>query len=803
MRTGGNMDNINIQTAERFIRAKRALFDRLYDGLNDRQREAVFTVNGPLLVLAGAGTGKTTVLVNRIAYLIKYGNSYYSDRIPSDMNQAEAERLETATTLSKDEIGDILSEYVTDPCPPWAILCITFTNKAANEMKTRLAAAVGQEYANDIWAGTFHSVCVRLLRKYGERIGYPHGFTIYDTDDSKRLLSDCMRELQIDDKKFPAKSILSQISSLKNSLKTPQTFSAEIGSDFRLSQIASIYTLYQKKLSDANALDFDDIIMQTVRLLDEDNEVRSFCQKRFKYISVDEFQDTNFAQLRLVELLSGMHRNLMVVGDDDQSIYKFRGATIENILNFDREYTDAKVVRLEQNYRSTSYILNAANGVIKNNQGRHTKELFSDRGDGDKIVVKKCDTQNDEAKYIINKIMDMVIREKRKYSDFAVLYRTNVQSNNLETYFSRSGIPHRIIGGRRFYERKEIRDIMAYLAVINNPADDLRLKRIINEPKRKIGDKTVSDVEYLAQLHGESMFSVMKSASKYPQICKSAAKLKDFVGVIESLREINATSSLSELFEKTIDMSGYRTMLIAGGNDEADKLHNVEELISNAVEFEKTHEEETATLENFLEEVALITDIDNYDDENNAVVLMTIHSAKGLEFPVVFLPGLEEGIFPSIQSTAFPDELEEERRLAYVAITRAKDKLFCLHVRERLMFGRTQFNQLSRFVTEIPENCIEIDESKKANDEPRKQMRKKNVISKEFFTQPALRATEGNKSFEHFKVGDMVTHATFGNGIIMLAREMGTDVLYEIAFDSVGTKKLMATYAKLKRATES
>ena len=797
------MDNRNTKTDERFIRAKRALFNKLYDSLNDRQREAVFTVNGPLLVLAGAGTGKTTVLVNRIAYLIKYGNAYYSERIPSGMNDAEAERLDNATSLSKEEIGDILSEYVTDPCPPWAILCITFTNKAANEMKTRLAAAVGQDYANDIWAGTFHSVCVRLLRKYGERIGYPRGFTIYDSDDSKRLLISCMHDLQIDDKKFPPKSILSQISSLKNNLKTPQTFSAEIGSDFRLSQIASIYTLYQKKLTDANALDFDDIIMQTVRLLNDDEEVRGYCQKRFKYVSVDEFQDTNYAQLKLVELLSGMYRNLMVVGDDDQSIYKFRGATIENILNFDREYKDAKVIRLEQNYRSTSYILDAANGVIKNNQGRHAKSLFSDRGEGEKIVVKKCDTQNDEAKYIINKIMDMVIREKRKYSDFAVLYRMNAQSNTLESFFARSGIPHRIIGGQRFYERKEIRDIMAYLSVINNPADDLRLKRIINEPKRKIGDKTVSDVEYLAQLHGESMFSVMKSASKYPQICKSAPKLKDFVGVIEELQRISSDCSLSQLFEKTIDMSGYRTMLIAGGNEEADRLRNVEELVSNAVEFEKTHEEGTATLENFLEEVALISDIDNYDDENNAVVLMTIHSAKGLEFPVVFLPGFEEGIFPGTQSTAFQDELEEERRLAYVAITRAKDRLFCIHVRERLMFGRTQFNQLSRFVTEIPESCIEVDESKKPAEEPRKQVRKKTVISKEFFTQPALRATAGNKSFERFKVGDRVSHTVFGDGVIMSAREMGTDVLYEIAFDSVGTKKLMATFAKLKRAAEN
>lgn len=796
------MDIRNENTAQRFQSAKRALFHKLYDSLNPQQQEAVFTVNGPLLVLAGAGTGKTTVLVNRIAHIIRYGNAYFDDTVPEGMDDAEAARLEEAQALSSEEIADILSEYVTDSCPPWAILCITFTNKAANEMKTRLASAIGEEYTDEIWAGTFHSVCVRLLRRFGESLGYSRGFTIYDTDDSKRLLQSCMKECRIDEKNFPVKSLLSQISTLKNNLKTPQIFSAEIGSDFRQSQIAALYTLYQKKLAAANALDFDDIIMQTVRLLRENEEARDFCQKRFRYVSVDEFQDTNFAQLELVKLLSARRRNLMVVGDDDQSIYKFRGATIENILNFDREYPDATVIRLEQNYRSTSAILDAANGVIRNNRSRHDKTLFSSRGEGEKIIVKKCETQSDEAKYIINKIIDMVIREKRRYSDFAVLYRTNAQSNSLENLFSRSGIPHRVIGGTRFYERKEIRDIMAYLAVINNPADDQRLKRIINEPKRKIGDKTVSDIEYLASVNGLSMYAVMKSASTYPQICKSAPKIKDFVGVIERLRELNGTVSLSELFEQTIEMTGYRAMLLAGGEEEAERLNNVRELVTNAVEFEKSHPEEGG-LETFLEETALLTDIDNYDDEDNAVVLMTIHSAKGLEFPVVFLPGVEEGIFPGVQAISFPDELEEERRLAYVAITRAREKLYCIHVRERLMYGRTQYNQLSRFITEIPENCKTVDEEKRPAPAPQATARKqKNVISKEFFTRPALKSTVGSKSFEHFRVGDRVSHTTFGDGTITSAREMGTDVLYEIAFDDVGTKKLMATYAKLKRCAE-
>jgi len=793
------MDTNCQSTQTRFLAAKRALFQKLLDHLNPQQREAVFAVKEPLLVLAGAGTGKTTVLVNRIAHIIRYGNAYESDFVPEDITEDIVTALEGALLLTKEEIAEILSEYVTDPCPPWAILSITFTNKAANEMKERLAVSLGEEYASEIWAGTFHSVCVRLLRRFGESIGYPKSFTIYDSDDSKRLLLACMRELNIDEKRLPVKSVMSQISALKNNLKTPATFSSEIGSDFRLSQISSIYSLYQRKLRDAVAVDFDDIIMQTVRLLEECEEAAHYCQNRFKYVSVDEFQDTNFAQLRLVELLSARYRNLMVVGDDDQSIYKFRGATIENILNFDREFRDARVVRLEENYRSTSSILEAANSVIKNNNGRHDKTLFAFRGAGEKIVVKKCENQNDEAKYIINRIMDMVIREKRKYSDFAVLYRMNAQSNTLEQMFSRSGIPHRVIGGQRFFDRKEIRDIMAYLSVIHHTGDDLRLRRIINEPKRKIGEKTVSDVEFLASLEGVSMFAVMKDASKYPQICKNAAKLKEFVAVIEKLRAIADTAPLSELFEKTIDMTGYRAMLLAGGEAEADRLKNIEELISTAVEFERTHEE--PTLQSFLEEIALFTDIDNYDNDSNAVTLMTIHSAKGLEFPIVFLPGMEEGLFPSTQSAALPDEVEEERRLAYVAITRAKDKLYCIHTRERLMFGRTQFNPLSRFVSEIPVSCAEVEESTvPVERRTAPTQRKRQSISKEFFTQPAVKNSVGSSTYEHFKVGDRVTHLAFGNGTVLSARAMGTDVLYEIAFDDVGTKKLMATFAKLKRS---
>lgn len=781
-----------------FLSLKKSLFDKLYDNLNDEQRQAVFAVNGPLLVLAGAGTGKTTVLVNRIAHIVRFGNAYLSDTVPSDMTESRLNELKGALSLSKEELTDVLSEFITEPCPPWAMLCITFTNKAANEMKSRLAITLGEEYASEIWAGTFHSICVRLLRKYGDSIGYPSNFTIYDADDSKRLVLACMKELNIDDKGLAAKTVLHQISTLKDNLKTPAIFASEIGSDFRLNQIAAIYTLYQRKLHDACALDFDDIIMQTVRLLNENDDARSYCQNRFKYVSVDEFQDTNYAQLKLVELLSGRYRNLMVVGDDDQSIYKFRGATIENILKFDTTFPDAKVIRLEENYRSTSNILDSANHVIANNSSRHEKSLRTEKGEGEKVTVKKCENQNDESKYIINRIMDMVIREKRKYSDFAVLYRTNAQSQNLEQFFVRSGVPHKVVGGQRFFDRKEIKDVMSYLAVINNTADNLRLKRIINEPKRKIGDKTVADIEYLASVHGESMYDVMADAARYPQICRNASKLKEFVSIIEDLRSIAETESISSLFEKTIDRTGYRAMLLAGGEEEADRLNNVQELISSAVDYEK-EKGEFATLRNYLEEVALISDIDDYDDSNNAVTLMTIHSAKGLEFPIVFIPGLEEGIFPSTQTLQFESEVEEERRLAYVAITRAKEKLYCIHTRERLMYGRTQYNPVSRFIKELPKKCVTMEDlSQGIARETSRPRHRTQTISKEFYTRPAVNTLKTAK-LQSFSVGERVVHPAFGEGTILSALDLAADVMYEIAFDNCGTKKLMATYAKLKK----
>lgn len=797
----------HMQLLDRYHAIKRQLFDRYYHTMNEKQREALYCVNGPLLVLAGAGTGKTTVLVNRIAHIIRYGNAYEDCSDVPGITEQSLAAMEEALSLPPQELCPLLSEYAVSPCPPWAVLAITFTNKAANEIKERLAALLGEQ-VEEIWAGTFHSICMRILRRYGDRVGYAPGFTIYDTDDCKKVVAECLKQQNIDEKQLPIKQVLNAVSRAKDQLQTPEDFSALAGSDFRKSQIATVYELYQKKLQDANALDFDDIIMQTVFLLRSCEEARSYYQGRFRYVMVDEYQDTNHAQFYLTALLGGKFQNLMVVGDDDQSIYKFRGATIENILQFDKTYPAANVIKLEQNYRSTERILAAANSVIRNNFGRRGKELWCRGEQGEPIVVRRLDNQLDEAKYIVDKIMELKIREKRNFSDFAVLYRMNAQSLNLEQIFAKSGLPHRLLGGVRFYERKEVKDILSYLAVIHNPRDDLRLRRIINEPKRKIGEATVTALNNIAAFEGVSMFEAMKHAQSYTAIAKSAGKLNEFVALIEQLQKIEREEPLSVLFRKTIELSGYRDMLVRGGAAEEDRLQNIEELVSNAVEYEQRTE--NATLESYLEEISLVSDIDNYDKEADAVVLMTIHSAKGLEFPVVFLPGMEEGVFPSSQSSLYPEELEEERRLAYVAITRAKERLYATHVRERLLYGKTQFNPRSRFIDEIPEEYL-LQEQPRHREEPIEaaipqepaypSKKRKKTISDEFFRRSDLSAAVGKtRSYERFAVGQRVSHLTFGKGTVLSVREVGADLLYEIAFDTIGTKKLMATYAKLRSA---
>ena len=796
---------------ERYLAAKRRLFDKAYSSLNEKQREAVFTTEGNLLVLAGAGSGKTTVLVRRIAFIINYGNAYYSDYVPYGIDEERVASLERAESLSVDEIEPILSEFISSPCPPWNILAITFTNKAANEIKSRLRATVTEEKGADaIWAGTFHSVCVRILRAHAEKLGYGNDFTIYDATDTKNALKEAIKALDIDEKTLNEKSAASAISSAKNELIDCDAYEKEFSAvDFRRKQIAKVYKKYTERLRSSNAMDFDDLIMNTVFLLATDKEVREYYQRKFKYVAVDEFQDTNAAQLRLTALLGGGYNNLMVVGDDDQSIYRFRGAVIANILTFNKKFKDTKTVRLEQNYRSTNTILKAANGIISHNNGRLGKTLWADRGDGEKITLRLCNDQNDEARYIASEIQNAVASGKREYRDFAILYRTNAQSQIIERTFAKSALPYRMLGGLRFNDRKEIRDIVAYLQFIVNPSDRERLRRIINEPKRKIGAKTVDGVEIIAEEQNCSVYEVMLNADKYGALSRSANTLKYFAQMIQSFREMLKTDmSLEDFVKCVLEVTGYRQMLIDGGEEEKERLENIEEFISGVIEYEKSND--VPTLLGFLEENALVSEIDKYDEDADAAVMMTIHSAKGLEFPVVFLPGMEDGLFPGMQNiVGSAEDMEEERRLAYVAVTRAKDELYILRTRTRMLYGRTNANPVSRFVEEIPTELILEDSpytpiyDRKpktyfhADDDSYAFGGQKNIGYDSGIT--VIKKAAPQASPKLLCEGDRVFHITFGEGEILSARPMGSDVLYEVVFDRVGTKKLMGNYAKLKK----
>ena len=802
-----------------FLLAKRRLFDKVYGArLNPEQCQAVFTVNGPLLVLAGAGSGKTTVLVNRIAFLIKYGNAYFSDYVPPEVDAATVDALLQAAALPASDIEEILPQFITDPCPPWKVLAFTFTNKAAGEIKERLLSTFGDaEIANSVWAGTFHSICVRILRKHGDRLGYREGFSIYDEDDSKRMIAECLKELGISDETLKPKKVASYLGDAKNNLITPEEY--EITLDATTKLIKKIYPLYQKKLLDNNAVDFDDIIMKTVQLLQDHEDVRSYYQRKFRHVLVDEYQDTNHAQFVLTSLLSGGYDNLMVVGDDDQSIYRFRGATIENILEFDKTYKMAKVIKLEQNYRSTENILDVANKIIANNKGRHAKKLWCAKGKGELVTVKESPDAISEGKYIIEQIIRGVRTEERKYSDYAVLYRMNVLGRSLQTTFAKSGVPFRVVGDMGFYDRKEIKDMIAYLSIVSFPGDNLRLKRIINEPKRKIGQATVDAVASLAEMRGLSMYEVIERIDEFPVLSKSREKLTAFIELIDSIRERYSMPShlLGALFEET----GYHDMLKAEGFEGEGKIENVGELISAAAEYEKKalEAEEEPTLLGFLEEVSLITSVDKYDENVDAVVLMTVHAAKGLEFPVVFIAGMEDGIFPSESDRNSSDDMEEERRLAYVAVTRAKERLFITYAKERMMYGRTTYGFLSQFIREeVPRELIFFDKPKAPP--PRQpygygqnryggygNMRERQpvTVSSEMnrpVSRPSAGRPRGSRA-ESFGVkklapGTRVEHASFGAGVILSARDMGGDILYEVRFDSGAEKKLMATYAKLK-----
>ena len=800
------------ELGRRYLAAKRRLFDKvLSEKLNEKQREAVVTVNGPLLVLAGAGSGKTAVLVSRITHLIKFGNAYLSDRGPAGVTEGDVTAMEAALALPTGVIeADILPEFIVDPCPPWAVLAITFTNKAAREIKERLAAALrDQTVSEEIWAGTFHSVCVRILHRYGELVGYRPGFSIYDTDDKRHLLIEVMKRLNVDEKTLPVKAVAAEISAAKDKLIPPEKYAAGVGkSDPKRRDVAKIYEMYQEILLSYNALDFDDIIMKTVELLEKDEEARTYYQTKFRYVSVDEYQDTNPAQFRLTELLSGGYRNVMVVGDDDQSIYRFRGATVENILSFDKTYPDAKVVKLEQNYRSTKTILAAANAVISHNPDRHEKELWCDAKEGDPVVVHLSADQNDEARYVTDTIMRQVVRAGRRYRDFAVLYRLNELSRSLESGFAKSGIPYRVLGSQRFYDRKEIRDVVAYLTLVLSDSDDQRLRRVVNEPKRKIGASTVEAIAEIASEKGLSMMEVMRRSADFPAIEKASERLVAFTDLIDGLRraEMKPSVLIGEVFERT----GYKAMLEKEGDVSKTRIDSVNEFVSAAVEYEERAE--SPTLVGFLEEVALISDVDKYDETADAVVLMTIHSAKGLEFPEVFIAGAEEGVFPSTQSIFNPSEMNEERRLAYVAITRAKDRLWITHTSERMLYGRTVANPLSRFIAdEIPGNLLERESGRKQSGgfgAPRVSQRPVPLRPLSPFTpspaSPFSRPTQkkvdrpAGYGVTRFADGTRVAHAVFGAGTVISSREMGGDVLFEVKFDSGVTKKLMGTYAKLK-----
>lgn len=727
------------------------------------QQQAVFCTEGPLLILAGAGSGKTTVLVNRIAYILQ-----------------------------------------SELCKPWQILAITFTNKAAGELKERICNAV-PEGGSDIWAATFHSTCARILRRYGDRIGFTSHFTVYGTDDQKKLVKDILKQLNYDEKMLPVKRVLNEISKAKDEMLTPQEMLKRAGYDNLKQSVAKVYEIYQSRLKTADAMDFDDMLCKTVELFQKCPDILEFYQNQFKYIMVDEYQDTNKVQYKFVSMLAAKYGNICVVGDDDQSIYKFRGATIENILSFENTFKGAKMIRLEQNYRSTQNILNAANGVISNNTMRKGKTLWTENAVGDKIEVHTSDSERDEAQFIAKTILDGVA-DGRKFSDFAILYRMNAQSNSIEQALSRSGIPHRVIGGRRFYDREEIRDMVAYLQVINNPHDDVRLGRIINVPKRGIGATTLEKASEIAAGLGESIYSVIKDADVYPQLSRAATKLKSFVALIDGLMEAEQSGdySLAELYNLILEHTDYEKYLKTEKDNPDVRIENIEELSSNIIKFEEDYAEE-ASLSNFLEEISLQTDIDNYDAEADSSVMMTLHSAKGLEFPVVFIAGLEEGVFPSIATMMNPDELNEERRLAYVGITRAKEKLYITKAKSRMLMGHTSYNKVSRFVNEIPPELLNYTGEKKTIASTNGFSASSSHISigagskftpnKSFntFTKPAV------KSGTVYKKGDCVFHKVFGKGMIMKTEKMGNDTMLEVAFDKAGTKTLMANFSKMEK----
>ena len=794
----------------RFLDARRAYIRSRFPHLNPMQQEAVLQTEGPLLILAGAGSGKTTVLINRIYNLLKYGSGSDSELLPPFASEDMIRELE--------EHGPLADEYAAmDPVPPWQILAITFTNKAAGELKTRLETLLG-ESSRDIWACTFHSACVRILRRDCDRLGFTRDFTIYDTSDSLSLIKHILKDQNLDEKYYPPRGILSEISRAKGDKVLPPEFCAEAKKTVNLhrQQIGEIYTEYVRRLSVSDAMDFDDLLLFTVMLLSEHEDVLDYWQRRFRYVLIDEYQDTNLLQYELSSLIAGKYKNICVVGDDDQSIYKFRGATIENILSFEERYQGCRCIRLEQNYRSTGHILDAANAVIRNNTERKGKELWTDKPSGDLIELYTADSEKEEAQYVASKML-AGYSKGANWRDFAVLYRKNAQSNSIEFALKRNGIPYHIFGGTRFFDRAEVKDILSYLSVVSSPGDNLRLERIINTPARGIGSKSIEVALSLAAEEGKTLFDVISHADRYEDLARPAMRMRAFAALIEELRAFSEVNTPDLLFDEIIEKTGYiRALKEKNTQEDLARAENVEELKTSILTYMR--ESGDTTLAGYLANVALYTDLDNYDTSASAVTLMTMHSSKGLEFPHVFIIGMEETIFPTIQAIGESAEMEEERRLCYVAITRAMQSLHLVCARERMIFGKTTSNRVSRFVDEIPEEDIHKNVPKGygyRDAAPQSYHQRsesgygsgynsssivRRPVQKGFDTHtiklPVTPKTE-QKPLLQLSVGDAVRHQAFHEGTVVKITPMGNDALLEIEFPDVGKKKLMLRTASL------
>lgn len=787
-------------TDNEIIGLKRKALEYYFRKLNPQQQETVFTVNGSVLVLAGAGSGKTTAIMNRIVEMVYFGDAWNQahGRLFDDDAEYLVDYIEGRAEEDTERLRDILAVY---PIRPWNIFAITFTNKAAGEMKSRLTSMLGEELAAQVNASTFHSACVRILRRSIDRLGYGKDFTIYDSDDSKRVIKSCINDMNISDKLFSPKSVLNEISFAKDKMISPEDMEADSNDNYRQTVVAKLYSEYQRRLYNSNALDFDDLIYLTVRLFETDSEQLEYYQNRFRYIMVDEYQDTNYAQFRLIELLAGKYNNLCVVGDDDQSIYRFRGATIENILNFENTFHDSKVIKLEQNYRSTQVILSAANDVISNNIGRKEKHLWTESGDGEKITWYRASDETDEAVFAARTIVEHV-SNGGAYGDFAILYRMNAQSNAIERLFIRDNIPYKIYGGTRFYDRKEIKDILSYISVINNENDSLRFHRIVNEPKRGIGDATVSIIEDISNDLHMSPIEVMRKSNEFPVLKKKASSLKAFADMIDELSVKSDKLPFDEFLDLLLEKTGYADYLQSLGEEGQTRLENIEELKSSMIDY--SEEADEPSLGGFLEEIALFTDVDKYEPDQDVVLMMTIHSAKGLEFNNVFLVGFEDGVFPGMRSinSIDPTDLEEERRLAYVAITRAKEHLYITNAERRMLFGSTMYNPQSMFLNEVSVELIDKQTSRRVSDTAGKTVVGK-VDSISLQEQIAKKNRDkANMQSKQFSVGERIHHRIFGDGTVLSVTNMANDSLMEIAFDKVGTKKLMANFAKIQKITE-